>query len=231
MDSNTVVKSKIYKAVCQYLCLCHGKKRQHQNCELFQKTQFVVIVPTEFERDKRFIEDVMRPLLIKAGWVSDTDRKSKLLFFGQVEAALYTSEYFREAYGGKPLDIRREMDYLACTVQRSLYSQSVTLQLDIIRMKFDRSYIAASQKSIASSKKQLLAPEFLATSDRIQISAYITSKTLELPRYILSRIFPNSPSQISSIWGDRPVLCFANTSPQEWFLKSVILDLISKVCF
>lgn len=229
ISNDAVIDSAIYKAACEYLYLFHKNKLYGQEDEVSYSTQLVFIVPIEYERDRRFVEDVMRPLFIKAKWVSSTDSKSKLLFFGQLEAALHTQTYYTTGYENKPLEITREKEYLACIAQRSLGSLSVTLQLDIIQMKFDKNYVAASQKSITASKKQLLAPEFLATSDRIELAAYIPSKALGLPRYILSRIFPNSPYRITSIWGDNPIMYFSNDSPPQWFLKHVILGLLEKV--
>lgn len=229
ISNDAVIDSAIYKAACEYLYLFHKSKFYGQEDEVSYNTQLVFIVPIEYERDRLFVEDVMRPLLIKAKWVSSTDPKSKLLFFGQLEAALHAQTYYETDYKGKPLEITREKEYLACIAQRSLDSRSVTLQLDIIQMKFDKNYVAASQKSITSSKKQLLAPEFLATSDRIELAAYIPSKALGLPRYILSRICPNSPYRITSIWGDNPIMYFSNDSTPQWFLKHVILGLLEKV--
>ncbi|KAL7326594.1 hypothetical protein PS15p_208907 [Mucor circinelloides] len=231
ISNDAVIDSAIYKAACEYLYLFHKSKFYGQEDEVSYNTQLVFIVPIEYERDRLFVEDVMRPLLIKAKWVSSTDPKSKLLFFGQLEAALHAQTYYETDYKGKPLEITREKEYLACIAQRSLDSRSVTLQLDIIQMKFDKNYVAASQKSITSSKKQLLAPEFLATSDRIELAAYIPSKALGLPRYILSRICPNSPYRITSIWGDNPIMYFSNDSTPQWFLKHVILGLLEKVLF
>ncbi|GAN08287.1 hypothetical protein MAM1_0197d07796 [Mucor ambiguus] len=167
--------------------------RVHQDENTSYHTQLVFIVPVQYERDKRFIEDVVRSLLIKASWVSDTDPRSKLLIFGQLEATLYTQVYYQADYEGEPLNLTREKKYLTGIAQRSLDSRS-----------------------------QLLAPSFLATSDKIEIAAYITGKALELPSYILSRIFPNSPDKISSMWGKSPILYFAHESQQEWFLKSVL---------
>lgn len=233
VSNDAVIDSAIYKAACQYLHLFHKSKFHGQEDEVSYNTQLVFIIPIEYERDRRFVEDVIRPLLIKAKWVSSTDPKSKLLFFGQLEAALHTQTYYATDYvtdyEDKPLKITREKEYLACIAQRSSDSRSVTLQLDIIKMKFDKNYVAASQKSITSSEKQLLAPEFLATSDKIELAACIPSKALGLPRYILSRIFPNSPYRITSIWGDNPITHFSNDSPSEWFLKHVILGLLEKV--
>ncbi|KAL9552459.1 hypothetical protein MBANPS3_003758 [Mucor bainieri] len=206
------------------------------NCETngdLLKSQFAIVVPTEFKKDEKFIEKVLRPLFIEAGFGLKADRKCKLLFFSVLEAVLFAQQQYSTLLWpeGSIMAINREKKYLSCMIQIH-YNNSISLQLDKVHMKYDKHFIAASESSISSSENQLLAPHFEPFSSKtIRIPNCASRTTLELPRFILSRVFADSAHKISFEYGDLFAFYlngeYMAADYMEDFLKS-LLSLIEK---
>lgn len=197
-------ESSLYSGTAGYLALMYKRLYGNETVESMSKSQFAVILPIFLEKDGQFVKDILRPLFMEAGWISESDFKSKLVFFGELEANLYAQQQWTEnlAYS-EPQKIAREKRNMCCLVQRDLYSNSLMLTLDIIQMRYDKDFIAASKSSSSSSSRaQILTPQFMVPSKTIFIQNCVSAKTLLLPRYLLSRIFPGSSNIITFAHGD-----------------------------
>ncbi|GAN04804.1 hypothetical protein MAM1_0074d04269 [Mucor ambiguus] len=227
-ESRKLKESSLYLATKHRLILAYKKLYGNETTDSLSKSQFAVVLPIFLEKEGRFVDEVLRLLFIEAGWTSELDFKSKLVFFGELEASLY-------AYQQQPTTfdydvsqrIIREKKYMRCLIQRGLHDGSVTLTLDIIQMKFDKHFIAASRSSISSSGTELLAPQFTAPSKTIPIQNWVSKKILQLLRFLLSRIFTDSPGKISFAQGDLYGFYLNNKYHNERYLTSLIEVLIS----
>ncbi|KAL7311299.1 hypothetical protein PS15m_009079 [Mucor circinelloides] len=191
----------LYLATRRYLVLARKKMYGTELQDRLPKSQFVTLFPVGLLRDKEFIDDIVRPLLIEASWMSHTDPKSKLLFLDQLEATLYGYQSDK-ILSRNFLEIKREKRYLCCLIQSGRDGDSLTLQLDIIHMRYDTHFIAATKSSLSSSENPLLGPKFLPFSKTIHIPSCVSKKLLELPRFLITRIFAGSPHKISFLHGD-----------------------------
>ncbi|KAL9558395.1 hypothetical protein MBANPS3_000938 [Mucor bainieri] len=172
-----------------------------ETTESLSASQFAVVLPIFIKKEEQFIDNILRPLFIEAGWISKLDYSSKLVFFGKLEASLYTHQRLSAALSdGEFQEMIRERRYICCLIQKDLYDGSLTLTLNIIQMRFDKDFIAASKSSISSSKAQLLTPQQLMfPSKTLTIQNYISKKTLHLPRFLRSRILADSSGNVPSV--------------------------------
>lgn len=191
----------LYLATRRYLTLARKEMHGTESQEHLSKSQFITLFPVGLLRDEEFIDDIVRPLLIEASWISHTDPKSKLLFLDQLEATLYSYQSDK-ILSRTFLEIKREKRYLCCLVQSGHDDDSLTLQLDIMHMRYDEHFIAASKSSLSSSENPLLGPKFLPFRKTIHIPSCVSKKLLELPRFLITRIFAGSPHKISFLHGD-----------------------------
>ncbi|CAO0801371.1 unnamed protein product [Mucor circinelloides] len=193
--------------------------------EHLSKSQFITLFPMGLLRDEEFIDDIVRPLLIEASWISHTDPKSKLLFLDQLEAILYgyqSDKILSRTFS----EIKREKRYLCCLIQSGRDGDSFTLQLDIMHMRYDKHFIAASKSSLSSSESPLLGPKFLPFSKTIQVPGCMSKKLLELPRFLITRIFAGSPHKISFLHGDLLGFYLGEEYRSIWYLEDLIQQLL-----
>ncbi|KAL9558396.1 hypothetical protein MBANPS3_000939 [Mucor bainieri] len=206
IEGETVKESNLYFATKQFLITKYKKPPAiDDTAESFvAKTQFAIVLPMFLQNDEQFVTEILQSLFIEVGWVSESDYKSKLVFFGELESLLYAHQQslIRLPHRARQKIIRREKRYLCCSINKDLYKDSLTLTLDIIQMRFDKDFIAASRSSISSSGTELLAPQFMASSKIITIQNCVSKKALGLPRFVLSRIFADSLDKISYVHGD-----------------------------
>ncbi|CAO3636940.1 unnamed protein product [Mucor fragilis] len=197
-------ESSLYLATVRYLALVYKQLYGKEKTESMFQSQFVVIIPEFFKKDGEFIKDILRPLFAEAGWTSASDFKSKLVFFGELEAELYVKQ---KQLTTTNLDyniqkIVREKRYMCCLIQRDMRDHSLMLTLNIVQMRYDKHFIAASRSSISCSEAQLLTPQFMTPGKTIRIQNWVSKRALQLPRFLLSRIFAGSSKKISFIFGD-----------------------------
>lgn len=230
-EGKKIVESGLYLATQRFLVMMHKQFYKNETTESLSKSQFAIVLPAFLEKEKQFIKEILRPMLIQTRWISETDFKSKLLFFGQLQAALYSQQFDKMNIKSQhPLKIEREKKYLSCMIQRSLGSNSLTIQLDVVQMKYDRNFIAASKSYISSSEHQLYAPKFLYKSKEIHIPVFLSKKTQTLPKFLLRKIFANSRRRLSFEWGDSLGFFLDGEYQNEHFLTAVVSDFISEVC-
>lgn len=222
-------ESSLYSGTAGYLALMYKRLYGNETVESMSKSQFAVILPIFLEKDGQFVKDILRPLFMEAGWISESDFKSKLVFFGELEAKLYAEQLRRveNPTHPKPQKIAREKRNMCCLVQRDLYSNSLMLTLDIIQMRYDKDFIAASKSPPSSSSRaQILTPQFMVPSKTIFIQNWVSAKTLLLPRYLLSRIFPGSSNIITFAHGDLNGFYWDNEYQNVDHLKELISMLL-----
>lgn len=196
-DSKLII-DELYLVSCKYLRLVFCKNYNGKTKESLSKTQFIVVIATEYWRASDFLRDVIRPLLIDAQWISETNLQSKLVFFGRAEAALYSWQLYTPSRNDDDIGrLEREKRYLSYTIERNRMKDGLTLVLDILQMQYDKDFIAASKSSISASYNTLLAPTYKEPSVKIDIPACLPKKLLELPRFVLSKIFAESLHRIS----------------------------------
>ena len=92
IEGKRLSESSLYLATVRYLILAYKQFYGNETTESLSKSQFAVILPMSLEKDGQFIKDILRPLFMEAGWISESDVSSKLIFFGKLEANLYAQQ-------------------------------------------------------------------------------------------------------------------------------------------
>ncbi|GAA5815440.1 hypothetical protein MFLAVUS_008949 [Mucor flavus] len=82
----------LMKAVSDYLPLAvkNIMKENRLKIESFDLFHYAFIVPSEWEEGMR--EDIIRPIFVQSGLISNEDRKDRLLFFSDIESICYGLE-------------------------------------------------------------------------------------------------------------------------------------------
>ncbi|GAA5812910.1 hypothetical protein MFLAVUS_006371 [Mucor flavus] len=83
----------LMKAVSDYLPLAvkNTMEKNELEIESFDLFHYAFIVPSEWEEEMR--EDIIRPIFVQSGLISNEDHQDRLLFFSDIESVCYGLQY------------------------------------------------------------------------------------------------------------------------------------------
>ncbi|KAG2198443.1 hypothetical protein INT47_009020 [Mucor saturninus] len=105
----------------------HFVTEEHENANVF-KFHYVFIVPTEWEYSIR--EDMLRPMFITSGLISETDHPNRLLFFTKLQSILQLIQHPKFQISNR---IKKSTQYLMCGIVQA--EDSLRLNLDAFEFK------------------------------------------------------------------------------------------------
>lgn len=108
------------KTVSGYILAISGC---HHDYECLDKVHYAFIVPSEWKKEIR--EELIRPIYIEAGLISEKDHSDRLLFISEVECIFYDLQK-------QHLDFERGKYTVLSRVDTSL-DNVVTIKLDLVR--------------------------------------------------------------------------------------------------
>ncbi|GAA5815466.1 hypothetical protein MFLAVUS_008978 [Mucor flavus] len=185
----------LMKAVSDYLprAIKKAMRETKLNIESFDLFHYAFIVPSEWEEEMR--EDIIRPIFVQSGLISNEDHKDRLLFFSDIESLCYGLK----AKNGQTYSFERGQNTILCRLSPD--EKKVVVKFDLIQttsalFNFPNSKLfpkIMKSSSVSVTKGEIKGPikEFLRTTlfpvviDDSAVRKSLKSKLIPVDKYQL----------------------------------------------
>ncbi|GAA5815424.1 hypothetical protein MFLAVUS_008932 [Mucor flavus] len=157
------------KAVSDYLPLAvkNTMEKNELEIESFDLFHYAFIVPSEWEEDIR--DDLIRPIFVRSGLISNEDHQDRLLFFSDIESICYG---LKDENKKKHYSFKRGQNTIMCRISPD--KEIITVKFDLIQTintlygfpnaKFFPKVIKSSSVSVTTEDVEYRIKYFLRTN-------------------------------------------------------------------
>ncbi|KAL9539304.1 hypothetical protein MBANPS3_010343 [Mucor bainieri] len=147
MHKSQEVDGTLFSAIVQFLLLVYLQKSQYLDEDGLKKTQYVFVLPEKYSCNQQFLEEMFRPALEIAYWLSESDSKSKALFTTSWTGLLYHCQS-KGLELGNEVRLQRERKYILCDIQKMAGQNKLKVVVNTAKMVYDPDFVKASKRSL-----------------------------------------------------------------------------------